>query len=32
MTVGNAAGSVGQWVGFTIGAAVDVARSKGIRI
>jgi ubiquinone biosynthesis protein COQ9 len=30
--VGDAVGSVGQWVGFTASAAVNVLRSKGVRI
>ena len=30
--VGRAAGSVGQWVGFTAHAALNVLRSKGVRI
>jgi ubiquinone biosynthesis protein COQ9 len=30
--LGQALGSVGQWVGFTAGAAVNVLRSKGVRI
>lgn len=32
MTLGNAAGNISQWVGFTAGAAVNVLRSKGMRI
>jgi ubiquinone biosynthesis protein COQ9 len=31
-TVGNALGSVGQWVGFTANAGINVLRSKGMRI
>lgn len=31
-TIGTALGNVEQWVGFTASAAVNVARSKGIRI
>ena len=31
-TLGEAAGNVTQWVGFTAGAAVNVLRSKGMRI
>lgn len=30
--LGNFAGSVGQWVGFTAAATVNVLRSKGVRI
>lgn len=30
--LGAAAASVGQWVGFTFGAGVNVLRSKGVRI
>ncbi|KAL7620001.1 Ubiquinone biosynthesis protein coq9, mitochondrial [Parahypoxylon ruwenzoriense] len=30
--VGNALGSVAQWVGFTASAGVNVLRSKGVRI
>ncbi|KAK0387104.1 hypothetical protein NLU13_5417 [Sarocladium strictum] len=31
-TVGSAASSVREWVGFTVGAGVNVLRSKGVRI
>lgn len=31
-TLGEAAGNLRQWVGFTAGAAVNVLRSKGVRI
>ncbi len=30
--VGGAAASVGQWVGFTAHAGLNVLRSKGVRI
>ncbi|KAF8866080.1 ubiquinone biosynthesis protein COQ9 [Acephala macrosclerotiorum] len=30
--VGNAVGSVGQWIGFTASAGLNVLRSKGVRI
>jgi ubiquinone biosynthesis protein COQ9 len=30
--VGGAVGSIGQWVGFTAQAGVNVLRSKGVRI
>lgn len=30
--VGSIVGAAGQWVGFTAGAAVNVLRSKGVRI
>lgn len=30
--VGSAVGNFTQWAGFTVSAAVNVARSKGIRI
>jgi ubiquinone biosynthesis protein COQ9 len=30
--VGNAIGSLGQWVGFTTHATVNILRSKGVRI
>ena len=30
--VRDSIGSVGQWVGFTAGAVVNVLRSKGVRI
>jgi ubiquinone biosynthesis protein COQ9 len=30
--VGSAAGSVGQWVGFTAHAGLNVLRSKGVKI
>ena len=30
--VGGALGNMGQWVGFTAGAALNVLRSKGVRI
>ena len=30
--VGEAMGSVGQWVGFTAHAGLNVVRSKGVRI
>jgi ubiquinone biosynthesis protein COQ9 len=30
--IGNAVGSVGQWVGFTAHAGLNVLRSKGLRI
>ena len=29
---GRVVGAVGQWAGFTAGAAVNVLRSKGVRI
>jgi ubiquinone biosynthesis protein COQ9 len=29
---GEAMGSVGQWVGFTVHAGLNVLRSKGVRI
>jgi ubiquinone biosynthesis protein COQ9 len=31
-TVGGCVGSVGQWVGFTAGATINVLRSKGVMI
>lgn len=31
-TVGGAVGAVGQWVGFTASAGINVLRSKGVRI
>ena len=31
-TVGSAVGNVGQWVGFTAQASLNVLRSKGVRI
>lgn len=31
-TLGGAVKAVGQWVGFTMGAGVNVLRSKGVRI
>lgn len=31
-TVGSAVGNVGQWVGFTAHAGLNVLRSKGVRI
>ena len=31
-TVGGAMGSVGQWVGFTAHAGLNILRSKGVRI
>lgn len=31
-TVGTTLGSIGQWVGFTASAGVNILRSKGIRI
>ena len=31
-SVGRAVGSVGQWVGFTANAGINVLRSKGFRI
>lgn len=31
-TVGGAAKAVREWVGFTMGAGVNVLRSKGVRI
>lgn len=31
-TVGGAIGSIGQWVGFTASAGLNVLRSKGVRI
>lgn len=31
-SVGTAIGSIGQWVGFTANAGVNVLRSKGVRI
>ena len=31
-TVGGTLGSIGQWVGFTASAGVNVLRSKGLRI
>ncbi len=30
--LGSAAGSIGQWVGFTAHAGLNVLRSKGVRI
>lgn len=30
--LGGAVGSIGQWVGFTFGAGVNVLRSRGMRI
>lgn len=30
--IGKAIGNVGQWVGFTMGAGINVLRSKGVRI
>lgn len=30
--VRDVSGAVGEWVGFTAGAAVNVLRSKGVRI
>ncbi len=30
--LGGIAGSVGQWVGFTANAGINVLRSKGVRI
>lgn len=30
--LGSAVGSVGQWVGFTASAGLNVLRSKGVRI
>ena len=30
--VGTVASSVGQWVGFTMSAGVNVLRSKGVRV
>lgn len=30
--LGGVLGSLGQWVGFTAGAAVNVLRSKGVRV
>jgi ubiquinone biosynthesis protein COQ9 len=30
--LGTAIGSIGQWVGFTAGAGINVLRSKGVRI
>lgn len=30
--LGGAVGSIGQWVGFTLGAGVNVLRSRGVRI
>lgn len=30
--VGSTLGNLGQWVGFTASAAVNVARSRGARI
>jgi len=30
--VGGAVGSVGQWVGFTAHAGINILRSKGVRI
>ena len=30
--LGAAVGSIGQWVGFTLNAGVNVLRSKGVRI
>lgn len=31
-SVGNAVSSVGQWVGFTMNAGVNVLRSKGVPV
>ncbi len=31
-TLGSALGSVGEWVGFTASAGLNVLRSKGVRI
>ena len=31
-SVGRAVGSVGQWVGFTANAGINVLRSKGFRV
>lgn len=31
-TLGEAVGNITQWIGFTAGAAVNVLRSKGVRI
>jgi ubiquinone biosynthesis protein COQ9 len=31
-TIGNAVGSIRQWVGFTASAGINVLRSKGMRI
>jgi ubiquinone biosynthesis protein COQ9 len=30
--VGAVAGSVGQWVGFTVSSGINVLRSKGVRV
>lgn len=31
-TVGGSVGAVGQWIGFTASAGINVLRSKGVRI
>ena len=31
-SVGGTVGSIGQWVGFTLNAGVNVLRSKGVQI
>jgi ubiquinone biosynthesis protein COQ9 len=31
-SIGSTVGGVGQWVGFTAHAALNVLRSKGVRI
>jgi ubiquinone biosynthesis protein COQ9 len=31
-SVGNVVGSVGEWIGFTAHAGINVLRSKGMRI
>ncbi|MCJ1435362.1 Ubiquinone biosynthesis protein coq9, mitochondrial [Xylographa pallens] len=31
-SIGKAVGSVGQWMGFTAAATINVLRSKGVRI
>jgi ubiquinone biosynthesis protein COQ9 len=31
-SIGSAVGSVGEWVGFTAHAGLNVLRSKGVRI
>lgn len=31
-TIGTSVGSLGQWVGFTASAGINILRSKGVRI
>ncbi|CAG9941418.1 unnamed protein product, partial [Clonostachys rosea f. rosea IK726] len=31
-SVGGALGNIGQWVGFTANAGINILRSKGVRI